>query len=229
MHLPRSIPLRTPPRLGEPLRSTKREKQFAAGLMHQQCWCWGQDVSSAGNLLMDYGFERRRRPGVDAGGAGGTRYQIDEEGTRFALWGFGMWLALPGGEQGFFARYERGVWLLPRSFDVEDVHSAREVEPHMRRPINHGEKARAQTIAMAAASWCEAYERWILETQGPDHRRETLEMSKHCVVAHDRMVPAWQRAREIYRRWYAVQSQAETAWMPPPKVSGTFIGVSAPR
>jgi hypothetical protein len=32
-------------------------------LLHQQCWLWGQDIRRAeGNLLLEYGFERKRPP-----------------------------------------------------------------------------------------------------------------------------------------------------------------------
>lgn len=194
--------------LGERAGASKWEKNFAADLMHQQCWCWGRDVGTAENLLLRFGFTRHRRPGVQETGGGGTRYEwSDADGTRVALWGFGMWLRLPGGEQGFFARYERGVRLLPKAFDIGEVHTGKQIEPHQRRPIHSGDLAIARKLATAAATWCERYERWVQTSAGKDHRQQTLTKWKHAVVDPDEMPDAWRRVRTIYEKWYATPTR----------------------
>ncbi|MEM1446701.1 MAG: hypothetical protein AAGF84_11640 [Planctomycetota bacterium] len=217
--IPRNAGLTKPLVFGAQARATKKEKVFAAGLMHQQCWCWGQDVATSGNLLLRFGFTRHRRPGVTSGGAGGTRYEIEQNGLRVALWGFGMWLRLPTGEQGYFARYERGVWLLPKSFEVSEVHSGRQLEPQLTRPLHTGEVNVAHKLASAAAAWCERYERWVIESAGLPHRQRTLSKWKHAVVDPGDMASAWRRTRDIYERCYPTKSRVE-AWVASPRLDG---------
>lgn len=75
-----------------------------AELMHQQCWCWGQDVRRPeGNLLLENGFERTRAP-EDVSGS--FRYWLERNGTRLALWGFGV---------GCHARRVSGVTIVLKS------------------------------------------------------------------------------------------------------------------
>ncbi|MEM8783129.1 MAG: hypothetical protein AAGE65_09775 [Planctomycetota bacterium] len=197
------------------VKASKKEKVFAADLMHQQCWCWGQDVASAENLLLRFGFERHRSPE----GPGGTRYELAGDGMHVALWGFGMWLCLPSGEQGYFARYRRGVWLLPRSFELSGVHSGRQIEPHLRRPMHLGEYADARKLGTTAALWCGQYERWVVETEGLEHRQRTLAKWKHAVAESHEMVAAWQRVRASYARWYRTPCNVD-AWVSSPIPDG---------
>ncbi len=206
---PRTLTL-TRPEFGVRTRANKKDKNFAAGLMHQQCWCWGRDVVAAGNLLRRFGFERHRSPS----GPGGTRYELVRDEVHVALWGFGMWLRLPGGEQGYFARYRRGVWLLPKSFDVSGVHSDRQVKPHLRRPMHSGEVAEARKLATSAAAWCERYERWVTDSEGPGHRRQTLAKWKHAVAKPNEMIAAWRRVRGIYEAWYRTPGGPEALVLP---------------
>lgn len=177
--------------------STK-DKQFAVELMHQQCWCWGRDIVAKENVLLRFGFERRRASICP----GATRYEIERDQMRFALWGFGMWLRLPTGEQGFFSRYYRGVWLLPRSFDVACVHDDKQVTPHLRRPTPGRDYAIASELTAAAATLCEQYERWVVDHVGPEHRQQTLTKWEHPLVESHEMVAAWRRVRSIYQQWY---------------------------
>lgn len=185
--------------------STK-EKRFAAELMHQQCWCWGRDILTRENLLLRFGFARHRPPACP----GATRYALSlADGTRLALWGFGLWLGLPDGTQGFFSRYRRGVWLLPATFDVSSVHAADAVLRHLRRPAPGRECAVALRLARTAAQWCESYERWVAAQEGLGHRRATLRKWEHPLVDADEMPAAWRSVIAIYDRWYRKGEQTD--------------------
>ena len=38
-----------------------RVRRRGEAVLHQQCWCWGQDIRRvAGNLLLDNGFDKHR-------------------------------------------------------------------------------------------------------------------------------------------------------------------------
>jgi hypothetical protein len=189
-------------RSDSPLRAERKlstkDKKFAAELMHQQCWCWGQDIVAKENILLRFGFMRHRAPACP----GATRYEIDRDRLRVALWGFGMWLLTPSGDQGFFSRYRRGVWLLPRSFDVTGVHDDKQVTPHLRRPMPGSDYAIAVELTSSAAVFCEQYERWINDHLSPEHRHRTLSRWEHPLVDSHEMVAAWRRVRQIYQQWY---------------------------
>jgi hypothetical protein len=183
-------------------RITAHDKRFAAELMHQQCWCWGQDIRLLENLLLKFGGIRHRAPACP----GSSRYEFANESPNVSsmvcLWGFGFWLKLPSGECGYFSRYRRGVWLLPMNFDVSQIHNATEIEPHIRRPISARDFRIALRLSVEAASWCERYEAWVVEQQGITHRSRTLDDWEHPVVEAGDMVTAWRRVRGIYQTWY---------------------------
>jgi len=161
-----------------------RDKKFVAELMHQQCWCWGQDIVSKENLLLRFGFERHRAPACP----GSTLYELKTESMSVALWGFGLWIGLADGRSGYFSRYRWGVWLLPRDFDVSDVHDNTQIDLQLRRPTPGKEYELALKLASTAADWCEAYERWVVESEGLDHRRATLKKWEHPLVEAHEMV-----------------------------------------
>jgi len=161
-----------------------RDKKFVAELMHQQCWCWGQDIVSKENLLLRFGFERHRAPACP----GSTRYELKTESMSVALWGFGLWIGLADGRSGYFSRYRRGVWLLRRAFDVSDVHDKTQIDLQLGRPTPGKEYELALKLASTAADWCEAYERWVVESEGLDHRRATLKKWEHPLVEAHEMV-----------------------------------------
>ena len=69
--------------------SLPREARFAAReLLAQQCWCWGRDVKRAeGNLLLEYGFTRKRAPQNEPDA---TNYTLRCGSATLRLWGFGF-------------------------------------------------------------------------------------------------------------------------------------------
>jgi len=184
--------------LGRKQGLSTRDKKFAAELMHQQCWCWGRDIVSKENLLLRFGFERHRAPACP----GSTRYELKTESMSIALWGFGLWVGLADGRNGYFSRYRRGVWLLPKNFDISGVHDNLQIDLQLRRPKPGKDFELALKLTGVVANWCEAYERWVGESEGLAHRRATLKKWEHPLVEAHEMAAAWRQVRETYQQWY---------------------------
>lgn len=85
--------------------------QRGSRLLNQQCWYWGCDVRRpAGNLLLEYGFSRTRRPDS---ADNSTAYTLEPApGTQLILWSFGVFYG-SGGSGIFLERLRFEPLLLP--------------------------------------------------------------------------------------------------------------------
>jgi hypothetical protein len=197
-----------PARRGLPVR----DRKFLVDLLHQQCWCWGQDIRSADNLLIAYGFARQPAPSCP----GSTRYSITLEDAssrsvwRMNLWGFGVALSDDRGRDVFVSRSRRGVWLLPPAVKPARIHNVEEIERFITRPRLADEITRAGAASRVLARTCEAYERWISVNAPIGHRLKTLTTWEHPVARAEQQADAWRRARELFASLYAAPVQAMT-------------------
>lgn len=142
--------------------------------MDDQCWCWGQDVLyPRGNLLIRYGLERIALPGP-GGRTPGYAGSISDDG--------GVWL------RGAGVLYSRrsGEGILLGRFDMRP-----RVAPLDALPLETWLKSGFAAFPFAAASergiemarllvpevcaWIAAYEHWIVETVGVEHREQCLQ------------------------------------------------------
>lgn len=98
-------------KVGGPFFSAKLIKK-GSRLLHTQCWFWGQDIRSpAGNLLVQYGFERFRPPeGVEGSSAYLLALVPARETSCLILWGFGLFYRTEGAGGIFLDRFR----FLPR-------------------------------------------------------------------------------------------------------------------
>ncbi len=189
-----------------------RERKFLVDLLHQQCWCWGQDIRSSDNLLVAYGFTRNPAPVCP----GSTRYSITLFDPPFRsrwqmnLWGFGVSLSDDRGHHTFVSRSRRGVWLIPQTLDPACIHHLTDIEPFITRPTLAGEIARARSASRILSSTCEAYERWIAAHAPSGHRARTLATWEHPVARAEQQADAWRRARGLFAALYAVPSSVLT-------------------
>lgn len=70
------------------LKIPSRTRKYATILLDQQLWCFGCDIRrTAGNLLLEYGFERKRPP---ISQKGSSCYSLNWQGKQILLWGFGI-------------------------------------------------------------------------------------------------------------------------------------------
>lgn len=160
-----------------------------AELMHQQCWCWGQDIQRpGGNLLLSYGFERSRPP---EGVRGSSRYCIASEESVLVLWGFGAGYAVKSCGSIYVNRYcfvprwacEATVW----STVWQPEQLAMWTRPCTRRQVR-----RSRRLLRAMIRRFAAYELWVLETQGVAYRQATLAHWTHTSIPADRMAAEWE-------------------------------------
>lgn len=142
-----------------------------AELMHQQCWCWGQDVRRPeGNLLLEYGFERSRPP---EGVSGSSRYTLHRDGANLALWGFGAGYAVEGCGGIYVNRYcFVPRWLADRAA-LDPVWRAEQMAS-LRRPFTRREIRRSRRLLRSLIRWIATYERWVESACGPHYRARTL-------------------------------------------------------
>jgi hypothetical protein len=159
-----------------------------AELMHQQCWCWGQDIRRPeGNLLLEYGFERTRPP---AEISGSSRYVFARDGARIVLWGFGVGYS----EEGRGGIYVNRYCFVPRWMgefaSIEPVWRAEQLTS-LRRPFTRREIRRSRRLLQSLMRWIAGYERWVGIRCGAHYRPRTLTCWSHASVPGERMPVEW--------------------------------------
>lgn len=175
-------------RAGQGWCTPRPVRRFGGRLMEQQVWCWGRDVEYPdGNLLMQYGFERRR----DSETAHrSTCYRLDQDDLHICLWGFGM----------FFGSRELGGLYLDR-FDFcptwapveslsSQIHWPDEL-PAFVRPRGKLQWQCARKLWALSLFWIAGYESWIRKYAGIAYRRQCVETWLRPFVRAEKKVAAW--------------------------------------
>lgn len=160
-----------------------------AELMHQQCWCWGQDVRRpAGNLLLEYGFARSRPPEPVSGS---SRYTLHGEGTRLVLWGFGVGFSVECCGGIYVNRYCFVPRWLGESASLESAWRAEQMAS-LRRPFTRREIRRSRRLLRSLIHWITGYERWVIERCGAGYRRSTLAKWTQTSIPAEHMAAEWE-------------------------------------
>ena len=166
-------------------------RRWGQAMMHQQCWCWGQDIRrSEGNLLLHQGFSRARPPENHKGSACYEK-RLDQQ-RQVALWGFGMCLGYADHGSVFLSRFAfaprfcarreigRAVW---KPDQLDDFRAPRTLD-----------ECRASLILLGhALRWLGDYERKVLDEQGQDYRCDTLKQWSHAVLTPLEVPGEWVR------------------------------------
>ncbi len=162
-----------------------------AKLLHQQCWCWGADIRRPeGNLLLEYGFSRRRPPATVSGS---THYWKNMGGANIHLWGFGVLWEQPEGGcyvnryrfQPVFVPLDRlreEIWS-PDSFPAEPAVSS----------ADHRLIAQLSSICGFAA----AYEEWVQREAGAGYRARVLAEWGQSTVPANQCAASWRDLAEM--------------------------------
>jgi len=163
----------------------KREMQ---ALLHQQMWCWGQDVlCRRGNLLVDYGMTRFGRPDNET--IGSNRYQWTSGGVTLWLWAFAaVWRTSVGTVM--FDRFTKGPRVLASSWMPDGVHRADQFPPAHRPTLPH-ERSVALRAAIGLSLWISDYEQHVLTTLGACYRTSSLTRWEHPIVPGPQLAKAW--------------------------------------
>lgn len=155
-------------------------RDFSAAL-GQQMFFWGRDVLTAGNLLLDYGFQKLPSPGLKGTSCYRQRWQCG-------------CIELHGSCAGWYpdAPQQTAGFLYVRTLGRCSAH-------RLSKPIIPGEyesvpviQDTRTTIAAAQhfAQWLHHYERWVLSEQGPMYRIACQEMLSRLPRGKPWMTPA---------------------------------------
>jgi hypothetical protein len=163
--------------------------QRGAELLHQQCWCWGQDLRRVeGNLLLQYGFERTRPP---EGMAGSSRYRLRGPDFDVTLWGFGVAYRREPCGAIYVNRYCFVPRWLPLETPIDGIWRA-EAMAATRRPGTRREVRRSRRLLQSLLRWMAGYEKWVLQTAGLSYRQRSLSQWTKTDIPAERMALEWE-------------------------------------
>ncbi len=160
-------------------------------LLHQQCWCWGNDIRhQSGNLLLTYGFTRTRCEGQEPGG---SRYALSRgSGETVLLWGFGLVFAAPELGVIFLDRYDACPLLLAPEAPCRTWHRRHEVTGEF-QARSREDADRRRHLFVAACRWIADYEAWVRLHAGASHRRVVLAGWTHTSAQLSEPEGAWRQ------------------------------------
>ena len=167
--------------------------EAAEVLMHDQCWCWGQDVLyPPGNLLIRYGLERLPAQGPDGRTAGYT-CSINDGG---GIWlrGAVLFYSRGCGSGIFLGRYDMRPRMITYDAPPLDTWIQKGLDVFPLAVASERGTEAACLLVPEACAWIANYERWITETVGVAHREQCLERWRQ------RETPAG----EFAQRWSAL-------------------------
>lgn len=172
-----------------------RLRRRGEALLHQQCWCWGQDIRRPeGNLLLMRGFARTRQPD---GAPGGTRYCLSlAPGRRITLWGWGLMASDLACGTLLIGRYAFVPRFSPDWRAARHAHAPGDVQG-LTVPWTRDHWRAASALLTQALEWTAAYEAWVAEVAGAPYRDGVLTAWGHGRDRAATLPQAWRRlARE---------------------------------
>jgi hypothetical protein len=184
---PVTVPPRAVFRLGVPL-------------LDWQLWCFGRDVCTGGNLLLETGFVRHR---ASCGGAAGTAYQRPIGRDRvLTVWGFGVHLGDAVSGAGVFVRRHA---FLPRLGPARlALPIGRPCDmPAFAVPRDAAAWSRARTLMGALCTALADYERDVARRVDSTHRQRCLlerprRIQRQLPIPVEATADAWRRLAEAF-------------------------------
>jgi hypothetical protein len=142
-------------------------------LLHQQCYCFGADIRNAsGNLLLSYGFERKRS--THASEQRSSQYSlVCGDGSVLSLFAFGFCCTGSDGRGAYVNRYRFEPIPIMLDLARRDAWSIDEAELLERAATDTARHAAGWWIAAGTRRIAE-YEEHVLATMGVDYRRAVL-------------------------------------------------------
>ena len=167
-------------------------------LLNQQLWCWGRDVEHAsGNLLLKYGFERTEKP-AKSKATSIYEYEVSQT-ARVVLRGFGIfygddrWGGIFLQRYRFRPQYTRLTRLKKTCWQVEDL-------PKLSKP-NEKTFEKCRSLFADLVEWVYSYEKWVLEVEGTEYRRSTVNLwknGKRKIICAEEMATTWAAVGMFY-------------------------------
>jgi len=176
-------------------QSCEDVRDFAAGLLSQQIWCWGQDIRRPeGNWLLRLGFERTTPPKKQESCASMYRLELPPE-RRIVLRGFGVFLGDDRRGGMFLERYGFSPKFTDQSRLIADLWSCEDLPP-LRTPESELEVASCRLMLLSLIDWIVEYELRVRQELGNQYRAETLERwnnGKRFYLPESYMMSAWRQ------------------------------------
>ncbi len=175
--------------------SCEQIQVFAAGLLSQQIWCWGQDIERpAGNWLLELGFRRITPPENQRDCA--SIYQLElPRGQRVVLRGFGVFFGDDRHGGIFIERFGFSPQFTDNSHLTVDPWSCDDLPP-MTSPRDSQETIRCRLLLMGLIEWIVDYEWQVRERLGDSYRPESLQHwnnGKRFYLAAEQVMSAWRQ------------------------------------
>ena len=190
---------------GTPLASQRRlssdVRRWAAGLLEQQFWCWGRDITRPeGNVLLDLGMCRHRAPNLKQGCSQYTGGGADN--ATVILWGFGLIYSVPEVGNLFLRRYKFSPLLVER-LPPSPIHDVSDLIGCI-RPWSRDCWRVVRLLVRGAASWIAHHEHWVAENLGVAYRESALKVrGKPAVVSAKEMASSWEWLAKRANRLHA--------------------------
>lgn len=191
-------------------------RDWAAGLLNQQIWCWGQDVKRPeGNWLLESGFQRENPPEHRKECSSVYTLAINEQ-ARIVLRGFGVYLGDDNRGGMFIERF---------GFSPKFSSSARlECPPWSDAdlPVFHSpkpdERIHTAILVLHLLDWIRQYEFDIVAKLGIAYRRETLAKwnnGKRLFIPAEQLASSWRKLSLAFaantHTWIPIRANTELA------------------
>ncbi|QDV12632.1 hypothetical protein CA51_25180 [Rosistilla oblonga] len=175
--------------------SCEQARTFAAGLLNQQLWCWGQDIKHPkGNLLLEFGFQRTSPPDEQKNCASMYRLELPCD-QRIVLRGFGVFFGDDRHGGIFVERFGFSPQLTSQSTLDTDAWSCEDLPP-MKPPGNEKQAIACRLLMLSLIEWIVDYERYVRQRRGPAYRPASLRQwnnGKRFYLPAEQMMPAWRK------------------------------------
>ena len=142
-------------------------------LVAQQFWLFGCDIRRPeGNLLLAYGFDRRKAPPDTRITA--SRYSLPfGNGNAIILWGFGVMWSEPEIGDLYLSRHRFLPLIREHGTIPDDLWDPGDFEG-FRRPVERRDLLHCQALVTDMARWMADYENFVLEAAGRTYRNQTI-------------------------------------------------------
>jgi hypothetical protein len=171
-------------------------------LLDHECWVLGRDVlSSAGNMLCEFGFRQVRCPN-----GGLTQYELRNalgEDAHVYLWGFGV----------FFGDEREGVFLGRNDFRPR--RTLGRVELHRKEDPDFVDETCRLDLFLRGIAWFADYEQWISHRMPEGYRELCLATFPRKALPGGEFAERWRALadciEEDQHTWDRVMTTAESA------------------
>lgn len=196
-------------------RDVVSDRKWAAGLLSQQCWCWGQDVACPdGNWLIQNGFHKRSPPRDRKNCSSVYTLELSPS-CRIVLRGFGVYIGDDsiGGlfieRFGFTPKYTPLSNLECPPWSNDDLPEF--ADPPPKRQYD------CVSLLLRLLDWIRGYESRVATTLGLGYRRQTLVQwnnGERLFIPAEQLASSWRRLSQTVaanaHTWIPIRSEPES-------------------